>query len=118
MLSFLPLGIGWWLVGAPLACLLFWGILAAVGSRSNRRKQWAPALDAEVKRWSAKSSEQLVAELVEAGAYQVEFEGRQYQVEVQLLENTPEYLHVAVSVDDGSLPASLSPLGRSFLHRN
>ena len=66
-------------------------------------------------RWSAKSCEQLVADLADVHAYEVEFEGRQYQVEVELLENTPQHLHVIVAVDDGSLPASLSPLYASFL---
>jgi hypothetical protein len=34
---------------------------------------------------------------------------------VELLENTERYLHVMVSVDDGSLPASLWPSTRTFV---
>lgn len=59
--------------------------------------------------------EQLVTELRELRAYQVEVESKKYQVEVQLLENTPDYIHVIVSVDDGSLPRSLVPLTHSFI---
>jgi DNA relaxase NicK len=48
--------------------------------------------------------------------YEVEFESRKFQVEVEILENTANYIHVAVSVDDGSLPASIRPLTDSFIH--
>jgi hypothetical protein len=48
-------------------------------------------------------------------AYEVEFGSKKYQVEVELLENTAECIHVAVSVDDGSLPDSLFPLTSSFI---
>jgi len=34
---------------------------------------------------------------------------------VELLENTEKYIHVVVSVDDGSLPASIWPLTNSFI---
>ncbi len=81
----------------------------------GRRNQWRPVLDSEVRRWSAKSCGQLIADLHEEKAYQVEFDSNQYNVEVQLLENTDKYLHVLVCVDDGSLPASIRPLGESFL---
>jgi len=114
-LSFLLFGVVPWAVGAVLLYVLFWVILAAVGGRSNRRKEWAPVLDAEVKRWSAKSCAQLLSELADDQDYEVEFESRQYQVEVLLLADTTEYLQVSVGVDDGSLPASLSPLSASFL---
>jgi hypothetical protein len=81
----------------------------------SRREQWQPVLDAEVKKWSAKSWAELVAGSRDVEAYEVRFEGKYYQVEVQLLENTDEYVHVGVSVDDGSVPASLRPLGSSFI---
>ena len=48
-------------------------------------------------------------------AYAVEWESRKYQVEVELLENTEKHIHVAVSVDDGTLPASIRPLFTSFI---
>ena len=81
----------------------------------ERRESWRPVLEAEMKRWSAMSWERLIAELADEQVYEVEFESRKYQVEVELLENTERYIHVVVSVDDGSLPASLRPLTASFI---
>lgn len=81
----------------------------------KRREQLRPVLDAELKRWEAKSIEQLLAELDEVQAYDTEFENKKYQVEVQIVENTEKYVHVMVSVDDGTLLASLSPLTSSFI---
>jgi hypothetical protein len=81
----------------------------------SRREEWQKVLDSEVKRWSALSCGQLASELHQGQAYEVEFESKQYQVEVELGENTDNYLHVLVTVDDGSLPASLMPLTDSFL---
>lgn len=74
-------------------------------------------LDAEVERWSAKSCEQLEAELAGGHAYEVNYETKPFQVEVQILESAPSYVHVAVAVDDGSLPASFRPLTRSFVRQ-
>ena len=79
------------------------------------RNDWRKVLDFEVQRWSAMSCGQLVSQLHEVQAYEVEFESKQYQVEVELLENTERYLHVMVAVDDGSLPASIWPLTQSFI---
>lgn len=81
----------------------------------KRREQWRPVLDAELKRWSAKSSEQLLAELEDLQVYEIEFEHKKYQVEVEILENTEKYVHVLVAVDDGTLPAAMSPLSSSFI---
>ena len=83
----------------------------------KRREQWLPILDAEMKRWCAKSCDELVTELGEVQAYQVEFDGMRYTVEVQLLENTDKYVHVGLDVDDGSIPASFRPLSSSFIRR-
>lgn len=83
----------------------------------KRREQWRPVLDVEAQRWKAKSCDQLVSELVEVHAYEVEFEGKVYQVEVQVLEDTDKYLHVGISVDDGSIPASFHPLSESFIRQ-
>jgi hypothetical protein len=80
----------------------------------NRREQW-PVLEIEVRKWSGKSSYELVAAPLEVRAYEVEFDGKRYQVEAQLLENTDQYVHVGVDVDDGSLPASFRPLSDSFI---
>ena len=59
----------------------------------------------------------LVFELKELQAYEVELDSKRYQVEVELLENTENYLNVMVSVDDGSLPASLVPLTLTFIRQ-
>ncbi|MBV8113367.1 MAG: hypothetical protein JO300_01405 [Silvibacterium sp.] len=81
----------------------------------SRPEEWQKVLDAEVARWSAMSWRELARELREVRAYQVETETKQCQVEVQLLENTNDYVHVSVSVDDGSLPWSILPLTHSFI---
>jgi hypothetical protein len=83
----------------------------------SRRAEWQKILDTEVARWSGMSWEQLVTELHEVRAYQVEVESKQYQVEVQLLENTADYVHVVVGVDDGVLPRSIVPLTHSFIRQ-
>jgi hypothetical protein len=82
---------------------------------SRRRDKWRKVLDSEVERWSAMSCEQLISELHDPQAYEVELDSKKYQVEVELLEDTGEYIHVIVSVDDGSLPASLLPLTHTFI---
>lgn len=81
----------------------------------SRREQWRKVLDSEVQRWSAKSCEDLISELRDIQAYDVERDSKTYQVEVQLLENTETYLHIMVAVDDGSLPASFLPLTETFI---
>ena len=81
----------------------------------KRREQWRPVLDAELKRWRSKSSEQLLAELRDEQTYEIEFENKMYQVEVEILENTEKYVHVSVAVDDGGWLGSFSPLSTSFI---
>ena len=81
----------------------------------SRREEWRKVLDSEVQRWSAMSCDQLVSELPDVRVYEVELGSKHYQVEVDLLENTEKYVHVMVAVDDGSLPASISPLTHSFV---
>jgi len=83
----------------------------------DRREEWKVVLDAEMKLWSDKSCEQLTKELREVRAYTVEFGSKQYQVEVDILEDTKEYLHIGLSVDDGSLPSWLHPASQSFIVR-
>lgn len=83
----------------------------------SRRDQWRKVLDAELRRWSAKPCDQLIAELTDTQAYEVELDSLTCQVEVELLENTPTYLHIMIAVDDGTLPASLSPVTESFICR-
>ena len=72
-------------------------------------------LEVEMKRRSAKPVQQLLSELKDVQAYQVKFAAKDYTVEVQLLENTDQYIHVSVDVDDGTLPASFRPLSDSFI---
>jgi hypothetical protein len=83
----------------------------------GRRDEWRKVLDAETERWSAKSCEQLIAELHEVQAYEVVVDSKRYQVEVEIIENKQEYIHVALGVDDGSLPMSISPSSRTFIRR-
>lgn len=80
-----------------------------------RRHEWEPVLETEVKKWSALSYAQVMSKLPDSDCYEVEFELKKYQVEIALLEDTEKYIHVAVSVDDGSLPASFSPAFSSFI---
>jgi hypothetical protein len=59
--------------------------------------------------------DQLMSELRHLQAYEVELDSRKYQVEVEILEDTEKYVHVMVAVDDGSLPASITPLMHTFI---
>jgi predicted metal-dependent hydrolase len=54
-----------------------------------------------MRRWSALSYDQLISRLSTVDVYEVEDDFKKYQVEIEILENTEEYVHVAVSVDDG-----------------
>jgi hypothetical protein len=83
----------------------------------GRRDEWRKVLNAEIERWSGKSCEQLITELHEVQAYEVVVDSKHFQVEVQLLENTKEYVHVALDVDDGSLPWSICPVSRTFIRQ-
>ena len=81
----------------------------------TRREEWRKVLDSEVKRWSAMSYTQLVSGLHDQQIYETELDSKQYQVEVELLENTEQYVHVVVAVDDGNFSASIKPLTHSFI---
>jgi hypothetical protein len=83
----------------------------------SRREEWRKALASEVERWSAKPCEQLVAELGEVQAYELEYDSKTYQVEVELLEDTKEYVHVLVAVDDASLRGFIRPEADSFIRQ-
>ncbi len=83
----------------------------------SRRERWRQVLDSELRRWSALPCDRLLAELRELQEYEVEFDSRKYQVEVEILENTDEYVQVVVAVDDGSLPASIVPASGTFIRR-
>jgi hypothetical protein len=71
-------------------------------------------LGCEVGRWSAKSYDALKTELRDVVAYSLGEGLEFYQVEVQLLESEPEYVHVGVAVDDGGWRAYM-PRSTSFL---
>jgi hypothetical protein len=83
----------------------------------TRRDESRRVLDAEVDRWSKKSCDELIAELHKDQNYTVEVGEKEYQVEVQILENTMEYVHVGLGVDDGSLPMSIVPVTLSFIRQ-
>jgi hypothetical protein len=83
----------------------------------DRRQNWRKVLDLEVQRWSALPCDRLLSELSEIKAYEIEYEAKTYQVEVEILEDTATYIHVSVRVDDGSLPASIIPESRSIICR-
>ena len=83
----------------------------------SRRAEWQGVLDAETEHWLSMSCENLIAELHDVQAYLVEVDSKQYQVEVQLLENTNAYVRVLVAVDDDSLPWSIVPLTQSFIRQ-
>ena len=82
---------------------------------ATRREDMERILKAELERWSSMSSGQLITELKELQAYQVEDGNQMYQLEVLLLENTDAYVHVMVAVDDGSLRYSIKPLSNTFI---
>jgi hypothetical protein len=83
----------------------------------NKRTEMQTILDQEVARWSELSAERLANDLPEEKNYQIELSGKTYQIEVQLLENKNDYVHVSVSIDDGRLPYSIFPLGQSFIRK-
>ena len=96
---------------APLAV----SDLQRYATNMSRREEWGKVLDSEVRRWSAMTCEQLIFELHDLQAYEVELDSKKYQVEVELVENTDKYVHIMVAVDDGSLPASILPLTHSII---
>jgi hypothetical protein len=79
------------------------------------RKELSRCLRREVDKWAAESFDDLRRKLARAVHYRSMIEGQEYQVEAQLLEDTEDYAHVAVSVDDGTLARSVVPLSTSFL---
>lgn len=59
--------------------------------------------------------DQLISALSDEQVYEIEFESKKYQVEVQLLENTDSYVHVGIAIDDGHCSRALHPLSSSFI---
>ena len=79
-----------------------------------KKEQLAELLAAEIDVWSKKSLALIAEELADVAAYGRD-DPEQHQFEVQLLEHTEEYVHVIISVDDGSFWRSFSPVTRTFL---
>jgi len=80
-----------------------------------KREELGPFLHAEVDKWSAKSYEALGKDL-RAGDYERCEEGAEYHVEVSLLENCIDYVHVMVAVcSDKAGWSCFHPLSTSFL---
>jgi hypothetical protein len=81
----------------------------------GRREEWRRVLESEVGRWSLFSYEALLDRLRNPACYTVERGSKSYQVEVEVLAKTDTSVHVSLSVDDGSLPASLIPSSTTFV---
>lgn len=84
-----------------------------------KRKDLGPYLEAEVRRWSAKSYNALREEL-KAAAHVECREDAPVHLEVELLERKRDYVHVMVSVCSQSAKWSCyHPLSTSFIvHRD
>jgi hypothetical protein len=78
------------------------------------RADLARHLEEELDKWSARSYESLRLEL--KGHDYDDPEGREHHVEVTLLEDGAEYVHVEISVCSAAVPWScIRPLSTSFL---
>jgi len=76
-------------------------------------------LELQIDRWCAKSPEELVETLKWPVGYEQGSGDEWRQFEVQLLENTDDYVHVGIAVDNGSEELSRCPLTTSFIvHRD
>lgn len=89
--------------------------LGAARVAAGKESLWRPVLEAELQKWRAEPASLLRARLEKPAVYESGDTG--LQVEVELIESRPDYVHVAVSVDDGTLPASIHPLTASFVCR-
>ena len=80
-----------------------------------KREELRPYLEREVEKWSVKSYAMLREEL-QQGLYADAQEGLEYHVEVELLENRDDYVHVMVAVCSPRAGWSCyHPLSTSFL---
>ena len=104
---------------ALLAAIFLFILLLLRATRAAKAKEllWRPVLDLELARWKALSYEQLLEQLADLQAYSVYNQGKKFQVEVELIENTLKYVHVIVAVNDGELPESIRPLTDSFIRK-
>jgi hypothetical protein len=81
----------------------------------SRPAEWQTVLNAEVVRWSRMTCKELIGELSKTCAYRIQLGSKEYQVEIELVEDTKDYVHVIISVDDGTLPRSILPLTHGFI---
>jgi hypothetical protein len=68
----------------------------------GKRESWRSTLDSEMRRWSAMSYDELIFHLRDVKSYEVDTGQNRLQVEVEIIENTPEYVHVMIGVDDST----------------
>lgn len=116
--SFLQLVYSLWTDNGGLRLAFFAfaaGLASAVAgvwsSSSAKRRQWQPVLEAELKKWQRERPSELRVALGRPVCYEA---AGGLQIEAQIVEETPQFIHVLLSVDDGSLPASLLPLSANF----
>lgn len=83
------------------------------------KKRLQNLLDAETSNWSRKSFANLVEELTDVVSYGRGSDADFHQFEVQMIEHEPDYVHVIVSIDDGSFVRFCAPVTRGFIvHRD
>ena len=85
-----------------------------IKGRDRSDPDWCAIAGDEFARWKARSYADLRAALSDVVAYDREGPGGPYQVEVQLLENRPDYVHVLVAVC-APLGLVCRPLSESFI---
>jgi len=80
-----------------------------------RKQDLKLVLDEEISRLAQKTYAELTTSFADVVGYERGDKENYCQFEVQLLEHTPDYVHVCVSVDDGSFIRSFAPVTRGFL---
>jgi hypothetical protein len=63
----------------------------------DRREHYRKVLDSELQHSSPMVCDQLISDLHDVQAYEVELDSGKCQVEVELLENADKYVHVIVA---------------------
>ena len=91
--------------------------MTGMSAGTDRRERCRKVLQSELGNWASLSPDDLLNEIRNRDVYEVVEGPNRYQIEVVLLENTPEYLHVSIAVDDGSLRVSFRPEADSFICR-
>jgi len=72
-------------------------------------------LSQETLAWAESSPADIVAELAKPQTYRRGMGETWHEIEVTLLEATDDYIHVKISIHDGSLVWALKPIESSFL---